>query len=232
MYPEYLYNNDTQDMSRRVQALAAKDEPALRAHCLEVSRQTDTSSLAVQKDCIAKVGAAHAVLANMMRVLKELSQTLASRAGVFHTQNGQADFPVVCRAVTEIEEARGQLLSCVGDLTQARHTLASCVADANRTLHLLSLAVQFVPESARSHYVAATEQTKVAYTLMTGLDGDVREALNSYMTFIERHLPAFMERLRSAADFNHAGAALDPTAIRTLCGELFILAERLQNVSF
>ena len=53
-----------------------------------------------------------------------------------------------------------------------------------------------------------------------------------YMALIERYLPVFMQSLRATADFNHTGAALDAAAIRTLCGELFILQNRAPNVSF
>ena len=88
MYPEYLQNSDTQDMVRRVSELALSDEPALRAHCQEVSRQTDTSSLCVGKDCIAQVNAANRELAIIGKSLQELSQLLSQSAGVFRTQDG------------------------------------------------------------------------------------------------------------------------------------------------
>jgi len=232
MYPEYLYNNDTQDIRCQVQELAAKDEPVLRAQCLEVSRQTDTSSLALREACLSKTNAAGAVFEGMITILKELSQSLSSEMGVFRLQNGQAVFSKVCRAVVQIEEERLRLLSCITELTQLRRTLVESVAETNRTLHLLSIAKRAVPEELRMHYAEDTEVVENAYERLKRVDIAVCEVQKFYMTLIESHLPVFMERLRIAADFNHTGAALDGAAIRTLCGELFILQNRAPNVSF
>ena len=90
MHFEYLFNNDTQEISQRVSELASSNEPALRAHCQEVSRQTDTSSLALQEDCIAKVNAATAILQKISVLAEELSKSLMRNSGVFGVQNGQA----------------------------------------------------------------------------------------------------------------------------------------------
>ena len=232
MYPEYLFNNDTQDMSRRVRELAAKDEPTLRAHCIEVSRQTDTSSLAVKEECIAKTDNAKAIFANLKRITEGLSAALASRADIFRARSGKEDFSTVCRAVTQIEEERQRLLFAIGALSQVRQSIAAAVAEANRALHLFSLAGRAVPEDARAHYIAATEQSKAAYVHLTKSDATLYEVQNFCMTFIEQHLPAFMQRLRAAADFNHGGEALEGAEIRALCHELLILTDRLPSVSF
>lgn len=232
MYPEYLYNNDTQDICCQVQELAAKDEPALRAQCLEVSRQTDTSSRALQRDCSQKAGDTEAVFATMVSILKELSQSISRGAGVFGTQNRQAAFAKVCRAVVRVEEERQRLLSLIAELTQLRRVLAASVAEANQALHFLSLSKRAVPEALSGHYAEALDLAQKAYARLTGADAAVCEVQNFYMTLIERHLPVFMVRLRTAADFNHTGAALDGAAIRTLCGELFVLQNRAPNVSF
>ena len=232
MYPEYLYNNDTQETCRRVQALAAKDEPALRAHCQEVSRQTDTSSLALREECLSKTRVASAVFEAMLKILEELSRSVSKEASVFGVQNGQAIFPTVCRATLQIEEERLRLLSCVAELTQVRRALASGVADANRALHLLSIAKRAVPEALCLHYREDIKTVENAYERLKRSDAAVCEVQNFYMSLIESHLPAFMERLRTAADFNHAGAALDGAVIRALCGEVFILQNRAPNVSF
>ena len=232
MYPEYLLNSDTQDICRRVSDLAASNEPTLRAHCREVSRQTDTSSLSLQADCVTKVNDTRAVLSIIAKELEEFSHVLAEGAGVFRTRDGKSDFPTVCRAVTRIETERLHLLECITALTGMRRKIASSVAEANRVLHLLSVAGRAVPEDVRAHYTAFTEITKVAYGRLTELDIALREAQGFYMTMVESHLPAFMERLRTAADFNHAGEALDRGAIRALCSELQILLSRTSNVSF
>ena len=232
MYPEYLFNNDTQDMSRRVRELAAKDEPTLRAHCIEVSRQTDTSSLAVKEECIAKTDNVKAIFANLKRITEGLSAALASRVDIFRMQSRKGDFSTVCRAVTQIEEERQRLLFAVAALAQVRQGIAAAVAEANQTLHLLSLVGRSVPEDVRAHYIAATEQTKAAYAYLTKSDATLYEVQNFCMTFIEQHLPAFMQRLRAAADFNHGGEALDHRGIRALCHELLILTDRLPSVSF
>ena len=232
MYPEYLFNNDTQDMSRRVRELAAKDEPTLRAHCIEVSRQTDTSSLAVKEECIAKTDNAKAIFANLKRITEGLSAALANREDVFRTQGRKGDFSTVCRAVTQIEAERQRLLFAIAALAQVRQSIAAAVAEANRILHLLSLAGGSVPEDVRAHYTAATEQTKAAYVHLTKSDATLCEVQDFCMTFVEQHLPAFMQRLRAAADFNHGGEALEGAEIRALCHELLILTDRLPSVSF
>lgn len=232
MYPEYLFNNDTQDIRHRVSELAAADEPALRAHCQEVSRQTDTSSLCVGKDCAALVNDACVVLSIIAKEAEALSQVLAGGVGVFRTRDGKAGFPTVCRAVTRIEEERLHLLEFITALTEMRRKIAASVAEANRVLHLLSIAGRAVPLDARIYYADFTERTKVAYERLTKTDVALREVQAFLMTTVERHLPVFMEQLRGSADFNHAGEALDRGAIRALCSELQILLSRVPNVSF
>ena len=232
MHPEYLHNNDTQQMCDRVCKLAISDEPALRAQCQEVSHQTDTSSLAAKADCVAKTNNARAVLKNMAEILKELSQSLTIGADVFRTRDGKEDFSLVCRAVTEIEEERLHLLTCITELTQVRQTIFATVADANRALHFLKTAKLAVPDELRAPYTEVIECAEGAYARLTELDCIIREAQTFYMTFIERHLSVFMERFRSAADFNHAGATLDRGAIRALCNELLILINRAPNIAF
>ena len=101
MHPEYLYNSDTQDIHRRVSELAAADEPALRAHCQEVSRQTDTSSLSLARDCAKKVNDANATLSIIGESLQALSQALAGNAGVFRTQSEKAHFATVCHTINK-----------------------------------------------------------------------------------------------------------------------------------
>ena len=232
MYPEYLFNSDTQDICRRVSDLATSNESALRAHCQEVSRQTDTSSRTLLKDCAAKVCAAQGTFDATVSIFKELSQSLSSESGVFGTQNGQAAFAKVCRAVVQVEEERQHLLSAIADLTRLRRELASSVAEANRVLHFLSMAKCAVLEDLCLPYAEALELAQKAYARLTAADASLCEVQKFYMTLIESHLPVFMSRLRVAADFNHTGAALDAFAIRALCGELFILQNRTPNVSF
>ena len=232
MHPEYLYNNDTQDISRRVSELAASNEPALCAHCQEVSRQTDTSSLSLAKDCADRVNDANTTLSIIGESLQNLTKSLLQNAGVFRTQKGKKDFSAVCRAITQIEEASRRLLAQICALSATRSAIASCVAEANRGRHLLSLAMGAVPVHARTPYAESTERIKVAYARLTSLDGIRGEAQAFYMTAVERHLPAFMERVRVAADFNHGGEALDAGAIRTLCGELLVVLNRAPKVTF
>lgn len=232
MFPEYLYNNDTQDIAHHVHKLALSDEPALRAHCQEVSHQTDTSSLCLQEDCVRQSTASGAVLEAMGKCLRELSQALSENTSVFGTQNGRADFSTVCQTVTRIEEERLHLLEHISAQTQMRRALASSVADANRALHFLSIARRAVSVEVHRHYDEAIERVECAYRRFTKADDAIREVQNFYMTVVERHLPAFMERLRIAADFNHAGEALNRSAIRTLCAEFLILQNHAPNVSF
>ena len=232
MYPEYLYNNDTQDICRRVSELAKSNEPALRAQCQEVSRQTDTSSLAVIENCTARIRAADAVFDAMVGILKDLSRDLSSGSGVLATRDGQTMFPKVCRAIVLAEEERQRLLSSVAELTQARRELASSVADANRVLHFLSLARSAISTEVHSCYTENITCINRAYARLTQADAAVREVQNFYMTLIESHLSVFMQRLRVAADFHHTGAALDRAGIRRLCEELFVLQNRSPNVSF
>lgn len=232
MHPEYLYNNDTQDIAQRVGELATRNEPALREHCQEVSRQTDTSSLCLQKDCAMSVNDAGGILSIIEEHLRKLSQSLWKNAGVFRTQNAKADFSLVCKTVTALEAERLRLLSCVGELTHMRRAIAQAVAKNNQALHLLLLAKCAVGEDVRRFYVEEAERIRISYERLTALDADIREVQVFYMTFLESHMPAFMKRLRESADFNHAGEALDSSAICALCGELFILCERVPNVSF
>lgn len=232
MYPEYLHNNDTQEISDRVCELAENDESTLRAQCTEVSYQTDTSSLTAKEECIAKTNDAKVIFAKMAQILNAFSQSLAKDSEVFRTRDGQADFGTICRRVTEIEEERLHLLSCITALTELRQTIFSMVADANRVLHFLKLANRAVSTDLRVHYTEAIARTEDAYSRLTEMDATLREVQDFYMTFIERHLRTFMERLRTAADFNHAGAALDRGAILALCSELRILINRAPNITF
>jgi hypothetical protein len=232
MYPEYLYNNDTQDIVYRVSELATADEPALRAHCQEVSRQRDTSSLSAIEDCGKGVNDTLAVLSIIAKTAEDFSRVLCEGAGVFRTRNGKSDFPTVCQAVTRIEAERLHLLECITSLTQVRRKIASEVAETNRVLHTLSVARRAVPEDVRVHYTKFAEDTKVAYERLTTADAALREVQAFSMATVERHLPVFMERLRTAADFNHAGEALEKGAICALCSELQILLSRVPNVSF
>ena len=232
MHPEYLLNNDTQDISRRVSELALSNEPALRAHCQEVSRQTDTSSLSLAEDYATQVNDANATLAIIGESLQELSRSLLQNAGVFRTQSGKAGFSAVCRAVTRIEEARRQLIAQVGALSGMRSAIAAGVADANHARHLLSLATRAVLAEARAPYTESTERIKVAYECMLAIDSATGEAQSFYMAFIERHLPSFMAGIRAAADFNHGGESLDTGAIRALCGEMLLLLNRVPKVAF
>ena len=223
MYPEYLYNSDTQDICRRVSELACADEPALRAHCQEVSRQTDTSSLSLARDCAIRVNDADATLSIIGESAQKLSQSLLQAAGVFRAQDGKAHFAAVCRAVARIEEERLRLLSHVAALGELRSAIASSMAEANRTLLFLSLAKGAVFEGAKPFYAEGIACTQAAYARLIATDNAVREVQAFYMTAVERQLPAFMQRIRAAADFNHGGEALDTATIRALCGELLIL---------
>lgn len=232
MHPEYLFNNDTQDISRRVSELATANEPLLRAHCQEVSHQVDTSSLCLQRDCAAAVNDTNAVLSIIGESLNSLSQSLAQKSGVFRTQDGKASFPTVCRTVVQIEEARGRLLACISTLSQLRGRIASSVAEFNRALHFLSLAERAVPKRVRGEYAEFIARTKDAYARLTAWDANLREAQMTYMTIMEQHLPAFMQNMRTAADFNHAGEGLDGAGIRSLCFALSVVLSRLPNVSF
>lgn len=232
MYPEYLINNDTQDICSRVSELANSNEPALRENCLEVSRQTDTSSLAFAEMCEAKVREINASFADMMKALEETSQSLLGASDIFGTQNRQSYFSLVCRLVVQIEEKRRDLLSYVAQLTGLRRELASKVADVNRILHFLSLAKRAVSKEMCVPYAKAIARVERAYERLTKADAAIKEVQNFYMTLIDTQLPIFMERLRTAADFNHTGASLDRAAIRALCGELLILQNRVPNVSF
>lgn len=232
MYPEYLKNNDTQDIIRRVSEWAKTDEPALRAHCQEVSRQTDTSSLCAEKNSIEQANAANRAMGSMGESLQALSQSVSQHTGVFRGRDGKEDFPAVCRAIQEIEAARRQLLICVGELSKLRQSLFEAVANANGALHFVSVAKRAVTEDLRPPYCNAEKQIEVAYARLIELDGAIRESQAAYMAIIERHLPAFMKELRAAADFNHAGEALDRHAVCNLCGELLLLLARTSNVSF
>ena len=232
MHLEYFYNNDSQEMNRRVPALARDDEPALCAQCQEVSRQAGTSSLDVQKACTEKGEAVRAIYRNMRSILQELSQAVSSGTSIFGGENGQADFSTVCRLVLQIEEQRRHLIACIAELTQARQILFEVVANTNQALHFLRSARLAVSKDVSASYTEAIEHTERAYACLKSSDASVCEVQNFAMTLVERHLSAFMERLRSAADFNHAGAALNRGAIRTLCEELLILIGRAPNITF
>ncbi len=232
MHPEYFHNNDTEEITRYVQRLVETDELALRAHCQEVSRQTDTSYLALRKRCADKVGEVHTVLKAMAEGLRSLSQALSQSAGVFRTQDGQADFPTVCSAVTRIEEERRQLLWGILALSEVREELAVGVAQLNRILHFLSIAKRAVPRDVQPYYTKEIKCVEVIYERTTKMDAALLEVQTASMTMVESHLRSFMKKLRSVTDFNHAGKELDRAEIRSLCGELLILLERIPNVSF
>ena len=232
MHPEYLFNNDTQEISNRVCEVASSNEPVLRAHCQEVSRQTDTSSLALREECITKSNAARAILQEISALAEELSKALARDGGVFGVQNGQAVFPAVCRAVVQIEERRLSLVSCISQLTQVRRKVASSVAEANRTLHVLSLAKCAVGEDAKEDYAQMIRYTEVSYERLKAFDFAVCEMQKFCMAFVESHLPVFMQRMRAVGDFNHGGKELDCSEIRLLCHELIILVNRAPNITF
>ena len=232
MFPEYLYNNDTQQTQDRVRALAASNEPALREECKEVSHFVDTSSLDAKAAFASKAHTVGAIFAQMRADLQALSRSLAAHADVFRTRDGQADFGFVCRSVTQIEEGRLQLLSCIADLTGARQALFASVANANHALHFLKTAKLCVPKDLQSPYIEAIERSEAAYADLKELDKNICELQSFSMTFVERHLPAFMERLRTAADFNHRGEALDRGAIQTLCTEALIVINRAPNITF
>lgn len=228
---EYLPNNDTQRMRDEVCRLAQNDEPALRRECQEVSRCADTSSLDAKEKYLQKAGSINTAFAKIADALKGLSQSL-SGGSVFGTRDGKAMFGIVCRAVTSIEEARRELLIGVGELTQVRQRLFSAVAEANRALHFLKTARQAVPEELRAPYDEAVACCEDAYERLKCLDASLCEEQSFCMTFIECHLPAFMERVRKAADFNRTGEALDTGAIRTLCNEALIVINRAPNITF
>ena len=232
MYTEYLLNNDTQEINNRVREMAAFDEPLLRAHCQEVSRQTDTSSLAVKEECLSQASDANAILEAMKNILDTLSQSVSQTAGVFGVQNGKEIFPTVCRAIVQMEEERQRLLIAVANLTHLRHKIASCAAETNQVLHFLSLAKGAVSKELRPHYAACIENADGAYESLKKADVALGELQNFYMTFIERHLPAFMERLRTASDLNHMGVNLNSAHIAALCRESLILQNRVPNVAF
>ena len=232
MYSEYLYNNDTQELQSRVRELAQSNEFALRTECKEVSNRVDTSSLDIKTGFAEKTHSIYAVFSNMRTVLRQLSASLAAHTEVFRTRDGQVDFGVVCQAVTAIEEGRVELLSCVADLAKIRQDLFASVADANRALHFLKIAKQSIPEGMRTPYADSIERTEAAYARLTATDVAVREVQTFSMTFVERHLPNLMESLRTAADFNHVGAALDRVSIRTLCTEALIAINRAPNITF
>lgn len=219
-------------MIGRVDELAATNEPALRAHCQEVSRQTDTSSLCLQREGTVLMHQINAVMEGMMTLLQKLSQSLAQNTGVFRTRDGKSDFPSVCRAVVRIEEERQRLLVCVAELSQLRLNVASQVAEANRGLHILSLAKHAVPKEVRPPYEEAIHSINAADERLKVLDAKLCELQKFVMILVERHLSVFVQRLRAAADFNHAGEALDRAAILSLCVELSILLGRAPNVSF
>lgn len=232
MYPEYLYNNDTQEISLRVCEMASANEPALRAHCQEVSRQTDTSSLALQEECHSKINSARSAFEAILSVTEMLAQSVSKQSDLFGGSKGKAMFSEVCRAMVQMEEERGRLLFCIAELTHTRHDIASCVAKANQALHLFSVAKGSVPQELRSHYVDTAECVQGAYECLKRMDVAVCEVQKFYMTFIESHISAFMERIRAAADFNHTGAELDGARIYALCKELLILQNRIPNVAF
>ena len=142
MHPEYLYNNDTEEIINRVRALALRDEPALRQYCVEVSCQTDTSSLHLAELYDVQKREADATLSAFAQILRDLLQSISGGTDIFRKQNGQADFPFVCRSVTHIEESRICLMHSIDALSQMRRQLASAVAEANKVFHFVLLLQQ------------------------------------------------------------------------------------------
>ena len=232
MFPEYLHNNDTEEITRYVRELVASDELALRAHCQEVSRQTDTSALYVEKRALEKAEALKAVFSKMAEGLRALSQSLSAEAGIFHTQDGQTKFSEVCRSVVRLEEERQEILRGIIDLSQVREELILGVSQINRALHFLSIAESLVPKDVQPHYKKELESVEALYACLLKCDTAICEIQTNAMTMVESHLPRFTKKLYSAADFSHAGNGLDRAAIRSLCGELLILLERLPKVAF
>jgi len=229
---EYLFNSDTNEIISCVSEWAQRDEPALRAQCVEVSRHADTSSLTVQKGCIAKGNATKATLRAMGKILQELSKALSVGQSVFGVQSGKEYFPAACRAIIKIEEERQELLSCISELTKARREIAKEVAKVNSILHDLSIAGRSVGDDVRIHYAQATELTESAYARLTSCDIALGEVQRFCMTLVEGQLSVFARELRTAADLNHAGEALDLHRIRALCNELLILIDRCPNIAF
>ena len=232
MHSEYLYNNDTKEFHNRVQKLALCDEPALRAHCKEVSCLLGTSSLAARVEFNEKMQHVQAIFQTMVTHLRALSQTLSSGGELFGGRDGKADFAAVCRAVTALEGQRAALVGGVAQLSLLRQALFSRVAEANGSLQFLRSARGAVEGEVQVHYTEAIEAAEAAYEDLKTLDVAICEVLEFSMTYVERLMPAFMERLRTAADFNHAGAALNRGAVRTLCNEALIALERAPNITF
>lgn len=227
MHPEYLYNNDTEEIINRVRELALCDEPALRQYCVEVSCQTDTSSLHLTELYDVNEREVDATLHAFLQILRDLMQSLSSGTDIFRTENGQADFPLVCQAITHIEETRIHLMHRIDALSQMRRVVASSVAEANRALHFVTVAARSVPEESQAQYAESAQKINTARERMISLDRCVKEAQNAYMTFVEHHLPTFLRGVRDAADFNHAGAGLNRAALRILCSEVSLLIERM-----
>lgn len=228
MHPECFYNNDTEEIINRVRELALRDEPALQKYCVEVSCQTDTSSLRLKELYDVRKKEANATLCLFAQALRDLLQSLSSGTEIFRTDNGQAEFSFVCRAVTRMEEARICLMHNIDALSQVRSALIPEVAEANKALHFVTVAQHSVPKELQAPYAEAAKKINTAHGRMTSLDGQVKEVQNAYMTFVERHFPTFFGGMRDAADFNHAGAGLDRAALRALCAQMSLLIERMQ----
>lgn len=229
---ECLLNIDTQEITRRIGELAVQDEPTLRVNCQEVSHQTDTSCLRLQEEFRAEEQTLKASASSAACILRTLVQALSANAGIFETKNSRADFASVCRAVIEMEELRVRLISRVNALSGVRRALAASVADANRALHFLSVAKASVIEEQRPFYGALFQKTKATYEQLTALDIALKEEQNVYMSLVEQHFSTFLQKARAAADFSHAGAALQNAELRALCGELLLLLERLKGSVF
>lgn len=232
MHPEYLYNNDTEEMILRVRSLAQSNESALCQYCVEVSCQTDTSSAHLVKLYAQKNHATQAVLADCAQILRALLQFFAENAGVFRVSNAKADFETVCQTITQFAQGRTDLMLCIDELTQVRKMLFCEVAKANEVLHMLSLACDAVLAEQKSHYADMRQKVTAAHGRMTELDRTLREAQNAYMSLIEHHFPTFMQGIREAADLNHAGKEMNRGALRTLCTEMLFLLDRMQNPVF
>ena len=232
MHPDYFLNHDTQDITRHVGELALQNEPLLRANCQEVSRQTDTSCSRLQEESHAKEQALNATVKSVVEILHRLVQMLSANANVFGTKDSRTDFSAVCQAVVGVEEARVRLIAEIAALSNVRHSLAASVANANRALHYLSFATSSVPKDQRSFYAEAFQKTEMTYQHLLALDTTLQKWQNAYMSLVELHFSTFLQKVRAAADFAHAGAALQSVTLRSLCGEMLLLLERLARSAF
>ncbi len=232
MHFEYLRNNDTENITRRVRVLAENDESALRRHCREASALTDASLVRLGEEFAAKRETLAQSAYAIGKALRNLMQTLSANAGVFRTQNARTEFPAVCCTVTFIGDEKMRLLQGIDHLAQVRRSLYHSVAETNQALHFVTEAQSAVDDGSRAQYADALQQIRAAYQRLTELDTELQRVQNVYMILLEKQLPAFLERLQVAADFSHAGAMLDRAAVRSLCSELLLGLGRLEGVTF